>query len=176
MGADRSGKHICDNLDLPSTVDRTSKSTFNPQPIQVQIDHHRRGGMWRIGHDIHDCDVDPVCCQTPSWNRRSRAHDAGCGELPIDNLVLHMTDRFFDWLFFEQTMAPLLIIARHGLMSRRDDRGATASQIPLRIGVTRTEDTRVDIPVGSSTRKNRLLSDSLPEFPGGNHPKPFCDA
>ena len=35
MGADRSGKRICDNLDLRSTVDRTSKSKHHPQPIQV---------------------------------------------------------------------------------------------------------------------------------------------
>ena len=87
------------------------------------------------------------------------------------------------WLFtrlivFEQTMAPLLIIARHGLVSRRDDRQMLASQIPLRIGVTHTEHTRVDTPVESSTgtRKNGLLSDSLPELSSDYHPKPFCDA
>lgn len=50
--------------------------------------------MWRIGHDIHGCDVDPVCYHTPYWYRRSRADDAGRGESPTDDLVLHMVDRF----------------------------------------------------------------------------------
>lgn len=78
----------------------------------------------------------------------------------------------------EQTMAPLLIIARHGVLSRRDDCRKFASQIPLRISVTRTQDTRVDIqvPLVSSKRKNSRLLGPLPELAAGNHPKPFCDA
>ncbi|KAI9573764.1 hypothetical protein HD554DRAFT_2166537 [Boletus coccyginus] len=76
------------------------------------------------------------------------------------------------------TMAPLLIIARHGVLSRRDECRKFASQIPLRISVTRTEDTRVDIqvPLVSSKRKNSRLLGPLPELAAGNHPKPFCDA
>lgn len=73
-------------------------------------------------------------------------------------------------------MAPLLIIARHGVLSRRDECRKFASQIPLRISVTRTEDTRVDIPVTSSKRKNSRLLGPLPELTSENHPKPFCDA
>ncbi|KAF8433214.1 hypothetical protein L210DRAFT_3556675 [Boletus edulis BED1] len=73
------------------------------------------------------------------------------------------------------TMAPLLIIARHGILSRRDDRHALDTpQIPLHISVVRTEDTRVDTPV-EFVRKHRLRSNSLPMFSGGNHPKPFSD-
>ncbi|KAN0088868.1 hypothetical protein V8E55_005925 [Tylopilus felleus] len=74
------------------------------------------------------------------------------------------------------TMAPLLILARYGILSRRDEpRGSHTSQIPLRISVVRTHDTRVDTPVQFS-RKNRLSPDPWPVYPGANHPKPFCDA
>ncbi|KAF8556420.1 hypothetical protein OG21DRAFT_632148 [Imleria badia] len=72
------------------------------------------------------------------------------------------------------TMVPLLIIARHGILSRQENRRPLTSQIPLRISVVRTEDTRVDTPV-KFTRKNRLPSDPFPVYPGGDHPKPFCD-
>lgn len=76
----------------------------------------------------------------------------------------------------KQTMAPLLILARYGILSRRDEpRGSHTSQIPLRISVVRTHDTRVDTPVQFS-RKNRLPPDPWPVYPGANHPKPFCDA
>ncbi|KAG9309515.1 hypothetical protein JVU11DRAFT_10488 [Chiua virens] len=49
------------------------------------------------------------------------------------------------------TMAPLLIVARHEIVSRRNDRDLLASQVPLRVNIERTEHTRVDVPASSPT-------------------------
>lgn len=70
-------------------------------------------------------------------------------------------------------MVPLLIIARHGILSR-EDRCTRTSQIPLRISVVRTQDTRVDTAV-EFTRKSRLPLDPITVYTGSDHPKPFCD-
>lgn len=77
-------------------------------------------------------------------------------------------------LFFEKTLAPLLIIARHGILSRQDDLHLLSSRIPLRISVVRTQDTHLD-PPAVPIRKNRYVPDPFPELPDGNKPKPFSD-
>lgn len=72
-------------------------------------------------------------------------------------------------------MAPLLIIARHGILSHQDDIHLLSSRVPLRINVVRTEDTHLDPPAKEPSRKSHLAPDPLPEFPDGNKSRPFGD-
>lgn len=66
-------------------------------------------------------------------------------------------------------MAPLLIIARYGIVSRRGDRGSLASQMPLRISVVRTEITHVDAHAGSDP-KHATPSDGASDHSRGDAP------
>ncbi|KAH0836325.1 hypothetical protein J3R83DRAFT_7877 [Lanmaoa asiatica] len=72
------------------------------------------------------------------------------------------------------TLAPLLIIARYGILSRQDDLRSLSSQMPLRISVVRTQDIRVETLI-EPIRKKPLVSDHLPDVPDGNKPRPFGD-
>ncbi|KAG8215000.1 hypothetical protein J3R82DRAFT_8406, partial [Butyriboletus roseoflavus] len=51
------------------------------------------------------------------------------------------------------TLAPLLIIARHGILTRQDTSRSLSSRMPLRISVVQTQATNVNTPIESTETK-----------------------
>ena len=79
MGAHGSGERVRDGPDLHTVVDRASEIAHHTQPVQVQVDDHRRRRMWRVGDVVHDRGADCASSDTTRGARWCRLDDTSRG-------------------------------------------------------------------------------------------------